>query len=97
MSQRLEGEVGEQRRLLGVIQELETPIMPILAGVLVLPLVGHLDSRLLGAQVALSGLQPVTARAMADLEFDLGFTEPTRRSRRRWRRLTLVRGERVKG
>jgi rsbT co-antagonist protein RsbR len=119
LSQRLEGEVSEQRRLLEVIQELETPIMPILAGVLVLPLVGHLDSRrleriqmrllqhvvatraelvliditgvpaidhlvaselvrlgeairLLGAQVALTGLQPATARALADLDIELG-------------------------
>jgi rsbT co-antagonist protein RsbR len=45
LSQQLEREVGEQRRLLNVIQELETPIMPVLVGVLVLPLVGHLDSR----------------------------------------------------
>jgi rsbT co-antagonist protein RsbR len=120
LSQRLEREVDEQRRLLEVIQELEAPIMPILAGVLVLPLVGHLDNRrleriqmrllqhvvanradlvliditsvpvidnlvaselvrlgqairLLGAQVALTGLQPVTARALADLEIELGF------------------------
>jgi anti-anti-sigma regulatory factor len=119
LSQQLEHEIAEQRRLLGVIQELETPIMPILAGVLVLPLVGHLDGRrleriqmrllsqvvaaradlvliditgvpvidqlvasglvrlgeaigLLGAQVALTGLQPATARALADLDIQLG-------------------------
>jgi anti-anti-sigma regulatory factor len=120
LSQRLESEVGEQRRLLEVIQELETPIMPILPGVVVLPLVGHLDSRrleriqmrllqhiaiaradlvliditgvpviddlvatelvrlgqairLLGARVALTGLQPATAQALAGLDVDLGF------------------------
>jgi anti-anti-sigma regulatory factor len=60
LNQRLEREVGEQRRLLDVIQELETPIMPVLKGVLVLPMVGHMDSRRL-EQIEARLLQRVVA------------------------------------
>ncbi|HEX5690160.1 MAG TPA: STAS domain-containing protein [Roseiflexaceae bacterium] len=45
LNERLEQEVNEQRRLLEVIKDLETPIIPLRAGVLVLPLVGHLETR----------------------------------------------------
>jgi anti-anti-sigma regulatory factor len=48
LNEQLGAQIEEQRHLLIVIQELETPIIPILSGVLVLPLVGHLDSRRIG-------------------------------------------------
>ncbi len=35
----------EQARLLELVQDLETPAIPVLPGVLVLPIVGHLDTR----------------------------------------------------
>jgi anti-anti-sigma factor len=40
----LEKSLDEQRRLLQTIQELSAPIAPIAAGVILLPLVGHIDS-----------------------------------------------------
>ena len=48
LNDQLGSQVEEQRRLLEVIQELEAPAIPIQSGVLVLPLVGHLDARRLG-------------------------------------------------
>jgi len=45
LNERLGREIDEQRRLLAVIQELETPLIPIRSGALVLPLLGHLDIR----------------------------------------------------
>lgn len=45
LNEQVREEIEEHRRLLAVIQELEAPIMPVRPGVLVLPLVGHLDGR----------------------------------------------------
>jgi rsbT co-antagonist protein RsbR len=45
LNEQVREEIDEHRRLLALIQELEAPIMPIRSGVLVLPLVGHLDER----------------------------------------------------
>jgi anti-anti-sigma regulatory factor len=45
LNKQIKEEIDEQLRLMTVIQELEAPIMPVRAGVLVLPLIGHLDGR----------------------------------------------------
>jgi rsbT co-antagonist protein RsbR len=45
LAEQLAAQVEEQRRLLETIRELEVPVVPVLEGVLVLPLVGHLDSQ----------------------------------------------------
>jgi anti-anti-sigma regulatory factor len=118
LTDQLEIRVAEQRHLLEVIQELEVPVIPVLSGVLVLPLVGHLDSqrlqalerqvleqvateradlllvdvtgvpildttvasaitrlgqalRLLGTQMAITGLKPAMAQTLAQLEVNL--------------------------
>jgi rsbT co-antagonist protein RsbR len=119
LTEQLEVQVAEQRHLLNIIQELEVPVVPVLKGVLVLPLVSHLDShrlqaierqvldqviasradlllvdvtgvpvfdtftakgivrmgqalRLLGTQMALTGLKPATAQTLVQLGADLG-------------------------
>jgi rsbT co-antagonist protein RsbR len=119
LTEQLATQVAEQRQLLGIIQELEVPVVPVLEGVLVLPLVSHLDSqrlqaierqvldqvgatradlllvdvtgvpvfdtivakgivqmgqalRLLGTQMALTGLKAPTAQALVQLGADLG-------------------------
>jgi rsbT co-antagonist protein RsbR len=119
LTQQLEKQVAEQRQLLNIIQELEVPVVPVLDGILVLPLVSHLDSerlqaierhvldqvmasranlllvdvtgvpvfdtfvakgllrmgqalRLLGTQMALTGLKPATAQTLAQIGADLG-------------------------
>lgn len=43
LNQQLTAQVAEQQRLLDLIQELEVPTIPIQPGMVVLPLVGHLD------------------------------------------------------
>lgn len=42
---KVEHQAAEQARLLDLVRDLETPIIPLLEGVLVLPLVGYLDTR----------------------------------------------------
>jgi anti-anti-sigma regulatory factor len=39
----IQQQAAEQAQLLSLVRELETPVIPVLDGVLVLPLVGHLD------------------------------------------------------
>ena len=41
----LENNLGEQQRLFATIKELSTPLLPITNGVVVLPIVGHVDSQ----------------------------------------------------
>jgi rsbT co-antagonist protein RsbR len=65
LTDQLEIRVAEQRHLLEIIQELEVPIVPVLSGVLVLPLIGHLDSQRLQA-IEQQVLQQVAA-ARAEL------------------------------
>jgi rsbT co-antagonist protein RsbR len=42
---RVEQQAAEQARLIELVHDLEIPVIPLLEGVLVLPIVGHLDSR----------------------------------------------------
>lgn len=44
LTRRLEDERDEQRRLLEVIQELETPLIPVRSNIAILPLVSHLTA-----------------------------------------------------
>ena len=41
----VERQAAEQARLLELVRDLETPVIPVLDGVLVLPIVGHLESK----------------------------------------------------
>ena len=42
--QQVQAQSLEQSRLLELVHDLETPVIPVMDGVLVLPLVGHLDT-----------------------------------------------------
>lgn len=49
---RVSRQSADQERLLHLVRDLETPIIPLLEGVLVLPVVGHLDSERISALTA---------------------------------------------
>lgn len=67
---RVRQQSADQERLLDLVRDLETPVIPLLEGVLVLPVVGHLDTQRLGALTA-SLLNQVSERHARTVLVDL--------------------------